>query len=224
MIGWALQKNAPWDGCRQNWRSQDGCRVPDSCSEGSASWGLPPLVRACAEKTLRFWGTLWGLPSPCSQASGKVPHPLPREPAGRWQVALGSWELIRVRGSSRDIPESLGPASVAGVPSLWGFSHVGLGGSREVPRPPSPPPPQELICRHFGEDGASYEAEIRELEDLRQVGVSTPSPHVRRLLAFGNGCSVLVPTPGTLPSLPPQRPAGPWSGTCGPQQLPGGHV
>ena len=124
MIGWALQKNAPWDGCRQNWRSQDGCRVPDSCSEGSAGWGLPPLVRACAEKTLRFWGTLWGLPSPCSQASGKVPHPLPREPAGRWQVALGSWELIRVRGSSRDIPESLGPASVAGVPSLWGFTHM----------------------------------------------------------------------------------------------------
>lgn len=91
------------------------------------------------------------------------------------------------------------------------------------PTPTLPPPPQELICRHFGEDGASYEAEIRELEDLRQVGVSTPSPHVR-MLAFGNGCSVPVPTPGTLPRLPPQRPAVPWSGTCGPQQLPGGHV
>ena len=51
---------------------------------------------------------------------------------------------------------------------------------------------------------SSYEAEIRELEDLRQVGVSTPSPHVRRLLAFGNGCSVPVPPPGTLPSHPPQ--------------------
>ncbi|XP_006045205.2 LOW QUALITY PROTEIN: rhophilin-1 [Bubalus bubalis] len=30
-------------------------------------------------------------------------------------------------------------------------------------------PLKELICRHFGEDGASYEAEIRELEDLRQA-------------------------------------------------------
>uniref|UniRef100_A0A4W2C550 Rhophilin Rho GTPase binding protein 1 n=1 Tax=Bos indicus x Bos taurus TaxID=30522 RepID=A0A4W2C550_BOBOX len=36
------------------------------------------------------------------------------------------------------------------------------------------PPLKELICRHFGEDGASYEAEIRELEDLRQA-TRTPS-------------------------------------------------
>ena len=144
-----------------------------------------------------------------------------------WQVALGSWELIRVRGSSRDTPESLGPTSVVGVPSLWGFSHAGLGGSREVlylPPPPPPPPPQELICRHFGEDGTSYEAEIRELEDLRQVGFGPPSPQVRRLLAFGNDCSVPVPAPGTLPSLPPQWPAVPWSGTCGPQQPQGGRL
>ena len=56
-----------------------------------------------------------------------------------WQVALGSWELIRVRGSSRDTPESLGPTSVVGVPSLWGFSHAGLGGSREVLYLPPPP-------------------------------------------------------------------------------------
>lgn len=87
-----------------------------------------------------------------------------------------------------------------------------------------PPQPQELICRHFGEDGASYEAEIRELEELRQVGVSAPSPQVRRLLAFGNGCSVPAPASGTLPSLPLQCPAVPWSGTCGPQQPPGGHL
>ncbi|XP_069455713.1 rhophilin-1 isoform X5 [Ovis canadensis] len=33
---------------------------------------------------------------------------------------------------------------------------------------------KELICRHFGEDGASYEAEIRELEELRQA-TRTPS-------------------------------------------------
>ncbi|KAI4581788.1 hypothetical protein MJG53_009313 [Ovis ammon polii x Ovis aries] len=39
---------------------------------------------------------------------------------------------------------------------------------------------KELICRHFGEDGASYEAEIRELEELRQVGVSAPSPQATR--------------------------------------------
>lgn len=29
---------------------------------------------------------------------------------------------------------------------------------------------QELISEHFGEDGTSYETEIQELEDLRQVG------------------------------------------------------
>lgn len=33
---------------------------------------------------------------------------------------------------------------------------------------------QELISEHFGEDGSSYEAEIQELEDLRQV--SGPRP------------------------------------------------
>ncbi|MBV96607.1 Rhophilin-1, partial [Eschrichtius robustus] len=35
-------------------------------------------------------------------------------------------------------------------------------------------PLKELISGHFGEDGASYEAEIRELEDLRQA-TRTPS-------------------------------------------------
>lgn len=34
----------------------------------------------------------------------------------------------------------------------------------------SPHPNQELISGHFGEDSTSYEAEIRELADLRQVG------------------------------------------------------
>lgn len=33
---------------------------------------------------------------------------------------------------------------------------------------------QELISEHFGEDGASYETEIQELEDLRQVGGLLP--------------------------------------------------
>uniref|UniRef100_A0A8C3WBG2 Rhophilin Rho GTPase binding protein 1 n=1 Tax=Catagonus wagneri TaxID=51154 RepID=A0A8C3WBG2_9CETA len=36
------------------------------------------------------------------------------------------------------------------------------------------PPNQELISERFGEDGASYEAEVRELEDLRQA-TRTPS-------------------------------------------------
>ncbi|XP_055288184.1 rhophilin-1 isoform X5 [Moschus berezovskii] len=58
------------------------------------------------------------------------------------------------------------------------------------------PPLKELICRHFGEDGASYEAEIRELEDLRQVGASPPAPRYdsltglpaqQRALAFEKG-------------------------------------
>lgn len=39
-----------------------------------------------------------------------------------------------------------------------------------------PLPNQELISGHFGEDSASYEAEIRELEDLRQVGGFCPPP------------------------------------------------
>lgn len=38
--------------------------------------------------------------------------------------------------------------------------------------------PQELISEHFGEDGTSYETEIQELEDLRQVGGLLPSPHL----------------------------------------------
>lgn len=33
---------------------------------------------------------------------------------------------------------------------------------------------QELISEHFGEDSASYETEIQELEDLRQVGGMLP--------------------------------------------------
>lgn len=33
---------------------------------------------------------------------------------------------------------------------------------------------QELISEHFGEDGTSYETEIQELEDLRQVGGLLP--------------------------------------------------
>ncbi|XP_072805511.1 rhophilin-1 isoform X3 [Vicugna pacos] len=36
-------------------------------------------------------------------------------------------------------------------------------------------PLKELISGHFGEDGTSYEAEIRELEELRQQAVRTPS-------------------------------------------------
>ncbi|XP_070337885.1 rhophilin-1 isoform X6 [Equus asinus] len=39
---------------------------------------------------------------------------------------------------------------------------------------PALPLNQELISGHFGEDGTSYEAEIRELEDLRQA-MRTPS-------------------------------------------------
>lgn len=37
-------------------------------------------------------------------------------------------------------------------------------------------PHQELISGHFGEDGASYETEIRELTNLRQVGGPHPAP------------------------------------------------
>ncbi|XP_042555952.1 rhophilin-1 isoform X1 [Dipodomys spectabilis] len=36
-------------------------------------------------------------------------------------------------------------------------------------------PLKELISQHFGEDGSSYEAEIRELEDLRQA-IRSPRP------------------------------------------------
>ncbi|XP_046497729.1 rhophilin-1 isoform X7 [Equus quagga] len=37
-------------------------------------------------------------------------------------------------------------------------------------------PLKELISGHFGEDGTSYEAEIRELEDLRQVRLTHGGP------------------------------------------------
>lgn len=50
---------------------------------------------------------------------------------------------------------------------------------REIPGKASAPQhPQELISEHFGEDGTTYEAEIRELADLRQVGgPCPPRPH-----------------------------------------------
>lgn len=55
---------------------------------------------------------------------------------------------------------------LVGVPEgqRWGPTSALLRGQR------LPPPNQELISGHFGEDSASYEAEIRELADLRQVG------------------------------------------------------
>lgn len=54
----------------------------------------------------------------------------------------------------------------------WGFPRA-RGGDPHQPflgASACPPPNQELISGHFGEDSASYEAEIRELADLRQVG------------------------------------------------------
>ncbi|XP_012578332.1 PREDICTED: rhophilin-1 [Condylura cristata] len=52
-------------------------------------------------------------------------------------------------------------------------------------------PLRELISRHFGEDGATYEAEIRELVDLRQVGAPPSSPACQR------------PNPAPLPGCRP---------------------
>lgn len=58
------------------------------------------------------------------------------------------------------------PQRPVASPVLWVFAHTG-GNSREGLRLL---PNQELISGHFGEDSTSYEAEIGELEDLRQVG------------------------------------------------------
>ncbi|XP_047583949.1 rhophilin-1 isoform X4 [Lutra lutra] len=67
-----------------------------------------------------------------------------------------------------------------------------------------PLPTQELISGHFGEDGASYEAEIRELEDLRQAA-RTPSQSeagLGPLMAYYNQLCFLdarfVAPPGNL--------------------------
>lgn len=57
-----------------------------------------------------------------------------------------------------------GPRASLHSPSLPAWGWVAREG-RHLPLPN-----QELISAHFGEDSASYEAEIRELEDLRQVG------------------------------------------------------
>ncbi|XP_057353683.1 rhophilin-1 isoform X6 [Manis pentadactyla] len=50
------------------------------------------------------------------------------------------------------------------------------------------PTQEELISGHFGEDSTSYEAEIRELEDLRQIGArqdrSCPEGTSRAVKAF----------------------------------------
>ncbi|XP_059024725.1 rhophilin-1 isoform X9 [Mustela lutreola] len=65
-------------------------------------------------------------------------------------------------------------------------------------------PLKELISGHFGEDSASYEAEIRELEDLRQAA-RTPSQSeagLGPLMAYYNQLCFLdarfVATPGNL--------------------------
>ncbi|XP_047583946.1 rhophilin-1 isoform X2 [Lutra lutra] len=65
-------------------------------------------------------------------------------------------------------------------------------------------PLKELISGHFGEDGASYEAEIRELEDLRQAA-RTPSQSeagLGPLMAYYNQLCFLdarfVAPPGNL--------------------------
>ncbi|XP_045882081.1 rhophilin-1 isoform X2 [Meles meles] len=65
-------------------------------------------------------------------------------------------------------------------------------------------PLKELISAHFGEDSASYEAEIRELEDLRQAA-RTPSQSeagLGPLMAYYNQLCFLdarfVAPPGTL--------------------------
>uniref|UniRef100_A0A452T0F0 Rhophilin Rho GTPase binding protein 1 n=1 Tax=Ursus maritimus TaxID=29073 RepID=A0A452T0F0_URSMA len=68
-------------------------------------------------------------------------------------------------------------------------------------------PLKELISGHFGEDSASYEAEIRELEDLRQA-IRTPSrgeAGLQLLMAYYNQLCFLdarfVAPPGNLGPL-----------------------
>ncbi|XP_045633204.1 rhophilin-1 isoform X1 [Ursus americanus] len=68
-------------------------------------------------------------------------------------------------------------------------------------------PLKELISGHFGEDSASYEAEIRELEDLRQA-IRTPSRSeagLQLLMAYYNQLCFLdarfVAPPGNLGPL-----------------------
>ncbi|KAK2495817.1 hypothetical protein MC885_004751 [Smutsia gigantea] len=80
-------------------------------------------------------------------------------------------EELQELSSDVDVDSPKSPSSGAhGLPCTVGLCpHWGrLQGSLQLP------PNQELILGHFGEDSTSYEAEIRELEDLRQA-MRTPS-------------------------------------------------
>ena len=108
-------------------------------------------------------------------------------------MALGLSVLAcQGEGVDEDIPvgTSLGLGAGGGSPIIV---HPSLS---PPPGPPCPalvwetpgsvapvPPNQELISEHFGEDNASYEAEVRELEDLRQVGGVLPATGERSIKA-----------------------------------------
>ncbi|XP_059024726.1 rhophilin-1 isoform X10 [Mustela lutreola] len=113
-------------------------------------------------------------------------------------IPLGLKETKELDWSTPLKPFSRGPGLPFHSPSLpaWGR------GTREAWHLPLPY--QELISGHFGEDSASYEAEIRELEDLRQAA-RTPSQSeagLGPLMAYYNQLCFLdarfVATPGNL--------------------------
>lgn len=85
-----------------------------------------------------------------------------------------------------------GPTRTTGLLCAGAFPSPGTAKHR-APGGRHLPSCQELISGHFGEDGASYEAEIRELEDLRQVGSRahlTPSSCCALTLERGNGVRI----------------------------------
>ncbi|XP_044930076.1 rhophilin-1 isoform X8 [Mustela putorius furo] len=113
-------------------------------------------------------------------------------------IPLGLKETKELDWSTPLKPFSRGPGLPFHSPSLpaWGR------GTREAWHLPLPY--QELISGHFGEDSASYEAEIRELEDLRQAA-RTPSQSeagLGPLMAYYNQLCFLdarfVAPPGNL--------------------------
>ncbi|VCW68753.1 unnamed protein product, partial [Gulo gulo] len=113
-------------------------------------------------------------------------------------IPLGLKETKELDWSTPLKPFSRGPGLPFHSPSLpvWGWV------TREAGHLPLPN--QELISGHFGEDSASYEAEIRELEDLRQAA-RTPSQSeagLGPLMAYYNQLCFLdarfVAPPGNL--------------------------
>lgn len=151
---------------------------PPSQSPCSENPLVPRVLVGAPEPGCEGWG--WGVSSQPSRPSGEVPAASPVKwhtvPATRGSIGDSSRNSAASLGHLR-CWETPGPEADASPlrrarptpphPALW-VQTPGKASARPLPSN------QELISGHFGEDGASYETEIRELTDLRQVGGPVP--------------------------------------------------